>query len=68
MQESVYVKLAINDRVAESIIAKLRKERPAEGLVQALTVTEYQYAHIECIVGKAAGHVEMHDTEELVVL
>jgi CRISPR-associated protein Cas2 len=68
MQESVYVKLAINDRAADSIIAKLEAERPSEGLVQALTVTEYQYSNIRCIAGKPAEHAELDDTDGLVIL
>ena len=68
MQESVYVKLAINGRVADGLIAKLGDNRPPEGLVQALKITEKQYATISCITGHATEHVELNDTEELVVL
>ena len=68
MQESVYVKLAINGKVADGLIARLRENRPPEGLVQALKITEKQYATISCITGRSAGHVELDDMEELVVL
>lgn len=68
MQESVYVKLAINGRVADGLVAKLRENRPKEGLVQVLQVTERQFASIECITGHAARHVERDDLESLVVL
>lgn len=68
MQESVYAKLAINGRVADGLIAKLRENKPPEGLVQVLTVTERQFADIECITGKATSHDALDDMEELVVL
>ena len=68
MQESVYVKLAINGRVAEGLIAKLKENRPPEGLVQALVVTERQYASIACIAGEANRNNVIDDTEGLIVL
>ena len=68
MQESVYCKLAINGRVADGLIAKLRENRPPEGLVQALKITERQYATIACITGRTPEFIELNDTEELVVL
>lgn len=68
MQESVYSKLAINGRVADGLTAKLYENRPSEGLVQVLKITERQFATIKCITGRAARHIEMDDMEELVVL
>ncbi len=52
MQESVYCKLAQNSTVAESIVESLKKNKPDEGLVQVLRITEKQYAKMECIVGQ----------------
>lgn len=51
MQESVYCKLAQNSSVGETIIENIRKNRPSEGLVQVLKVTEKQYGKMEYIVG-----------------
>lgn len=68
MQESVYSKLAINDRVANGSVAKLRANRPPEGIVQVLKVTERQYATIACITGLEAASEEISGTEELIVL
>lgn len=68
MQESVYSKLAINDRIAAGLIGKLKEHRPPQGLVQVLKVTEKQYATIDCIVGEARRGFELEDTETLVVL
>ena len=68
MQESVYSKLALNDRIAAGLVAKLREHRPPEGLVQVLKVTEKQYATIDSIVGSARRGFELEDIETLVVL
>ncbi len=38
MQESVYVKLALNQNTAAAIIDALKKNKPPEGLVQILYV------------------------------
>lgn len=68
VQKSVYSKLAITDRVAAGLVAKLRENKPSEGLVQVLKITERQYATIECIAGRAREGFELDDTESLVVL
>lgn len=67
MQESVYCKLALNATVAESIIASLRKNKPASGLVQVLSMTEKQFQKIEFIVGESK-HQVLDNDERLVVL
>lgn len=67
MQESVYCKLALNATVAEAIVASLRKNKPAAGLVQVLTMTEKQFQRIEFIVG-ASKHNVLDNDERLVVL
>ena len=66
MQESVYVKLAQNAGIADSIIGNLRKNKPKEGLVQILRVTEKQYAKMEYLVGKKSS--EVLDTDERLVV
>lgn len=68
MQESVYAKLAINERVASGLIGKLRENKPPEGLVQVLKITERQYETIEYIVGAEIGGGELETTDELVIL
>lgn len=52
MQESVYCKLAQNSTVADGIVEALKKNKPDEGLVQVLRITEKQYSKMECIVGQ----------------
>ena len=51
MQESVYTKLALNQNTAAAIIDALKKNKPPEGLVQILSVTEKQFSKIEIITG-----------------
>jgi CRISPR-associated protein Cas2 len=67
MQESVYCKLAQNATAANTIIANVKKNKPEVGLVQALKVTEKQYASIEFIVGSSKSEVLSSD-ERLVIL
>jgi Fe-S cluster assembly protein SufB len=54
LQESVYCKLALNTTVVNGIVDQIHKNKPEEGLIQLLTVTEKQYAKMELFVGKNA--------------
>lgn len=65
MQESVYVKLCLNNSVVESALKNLKKNKPRQGLVQALTITERQFASIEYLVGEKK--TEYLDTDERLV-
>ncbi len=67
MQESVYCKLAQNSSVGETIIENIRKNRPSEGLVQVLKVTEKQYGKMEYIVGEFSNEV-LNTDQRLVIL
>ena len=66
MQESVYVKMVLNQTVQNSVIKLLKKSRPANGLVQALIVTEKQFSNIVNIAGKFETNVV--DTDERLVI
>ena len=66
MQESIYCKLASNSSVGEVLVENIRKNKPPEGLVQVLKITEKQYAKMECIVGRSAS--EVLDTDERLVI
>ena len=66
MQESVYCKLAPNSAMADTLVANLKKNKPARGLVQVLTVTEKQFERMEYIVGE--HHSEVLDTDERLVV
>lgn len=66
MQESVYCKLAVSEKVVPFIKNKLRKNKPKHGSVAVLVITEKQYADIEYITGeKCCG--EYIDTTDSVV-
>lgn len=67
MQESIYTKLTLNMTATQSIMADVRKNRPREGLVQALIITEKQFAKMEIILGSVKYDV-IDTTERLVIL
>ena len=66
MQESVYYKLVQNTGVAEVVQESIRKNKPGEGLVQILRVTEKQFAKMEYVVGENKSLVL--DTDERLVI
>ena len=51
MQESVYSKMALNQTVAASVVERVKNNKPAEGLVQMMTITEKQYNRMEYVCG-----------------
>jgi CRISPR-associated protein Cas2 len=66
MQESVYVKLCLNNSVVDSSMKSLKKSKPRQGLVQALIITEKQYASIEYLVGEKK--TDFLDSDERLVI
>lgn len=67
LQESVYGKLAQNSSVADVIVENIYKNRPSDGLVQVLRVTENQYSRMDFIVGRKANGI-LDSDKRLVVL
>lgn len=67
MQESVYCKLALNSTSVNSIVENIKKNKPKEGLVQLLTITEKQYSKMELIVGDLKTEV-LNTDERLVII
>lgn len=67
VQESVYTKLVPNNSKGDAITDNIRKNKPPEGLVQLLKVTEKQYSKMEFIVGTRNSDV-LDSDERLVVL
>ena len=51
LQESVYAKLALNQTQVDQIISEVKKEKPQNGLVEILAVTEKQFSKMEHISG-----------------
>ena len=66
MQESVYTKMALNQTTATSIVESVRKNKPLEGIVQMMTVTEKQYNRMEYLCGEFISDVLCTD-ERLVI-
>ena len=67
LQESVYCKLALNGTAVNAIIDNVHRNKPQEGLVQLLTVTEKQYSKIDIIIGELKSEV-LDSDERLVIL
>ena len=67
MQESVYSKLAQNAAVADSVINNVKKNKPSEGLVQLLSITEKQFQKMEYIIG-SSNSVVLDSDDRLVIL
>lgn len=66
MQESIYCKLAQNSTAAETMVENIRKNKPSDGLVQVLKITEKQFSKIEYIVGCSKS--EVYDGDERLVI
>lgn len=67
MQESVYTKVLLNQSMKKGVLEMLKKNKPPRGLVQALTITEKQFASAENIVGQSVTNVVESD-ERLIFL
>ena len=66
MQEIVYCKLALNTTVADAIVQAVKANKPNEGLVQLLVITEKQYARMEFVIGSSKS--DILDTDERIVV
>ena len=51
MQESVYTKLVLNGTMANLMKKKIRNNKPQEGLIEMLIITEKQFSGIEYVSG-----------------
>lgn len=67
IQESVYCKLALNQNAANLIQNSVKKNKPSDGIVQMLTVTEKQFSKMETVVGSSKSNVISND-ERLLIL
>ena len=66
VQKSVYSKIALNGTASNAVITHVRKNRPKEGVVQILVITEKQYQSIEYLVGESQK--ETIDTQQRLVV
>lgn len=67
LQESVYSKLVLNLSARDTVIFNIKKNRPPEGLVEILTVTEKQFSKMEIITGTAETEY-LYSDERLIVI
>jgi len=67
LQESVYCKLALNQTVADSIVKSVKANKPEDGIVQMLVITEKQYSKMEYVVGEKTS-VVLDTDDRLVIL
>ena len=67
LQESVYSKIILNSEQASLLIERIRKKAPKKGVIQALTITEKQYANIEYIIGSGKTNI-INSEDRLIVL
>lgn len=67
LQESVYCRMVHNQSVERNVVAILKRNKPPEGLVQVLSVTEKQFAKMEFITGEYKSDV-LDSDERLVFL
>lgn len=67
MQESVYVKLALNGSIVDAVKRHLSANAPQNGTIQMLVVTEKQFADISYIAGNKNTDV-VDSTDRYIVL
>ena len=67
MQESVYCKLALNQTVSNTLVEAIKSNKPKNGLVQILVITEKQFSKMEYICGEKLSSIIDSD-ERLVIL
>ena len=66
MQESVYCRMLLTPSAGRAVLDVIRKNRPAEGIVQIMTVTEKQFAAMEYVTGE--HHSEVIDSDERLII
>lgn len=66
MQESVYCRMLLTRSAGRTVLDVIRKNRPSDGVVQVLTVTEKQFAGMEYIIGE--HHSEVIDSDERLII
>ena len=67
MQESVYCRMLLTPSAGRAVLDIIRKNRPPEGIVQVMTITEKQFAAMEYITGEHHSEVIEND-ERLIIL
>lgn len=66
LQESVYCKMMTSPSVENSVKQLIKKNKPPEGLVQMLVVTEKQFSKMEYVVGEYTN--DIIDSEDRLII
>ena len=66
MQESVYCRMLLTPSAGKTVLDVIRKNRPNDGIVQVMTVTEKQFASMEYITGE--HHSEVIESDERLII
>ena len=66
LQESVYCKMMTSPSMENLIKLLIHKNKPSQGIIQTLVVTEKQFVKMDYVVGEYTGDVI--DTEERLVV
>lgn len=67
LQESVYCKLVLNPTVANSVMKNLEENKPPQGLIQMLIITEKQYEKMIILLGESSSEV-LNTDNRMVIL
>jgi CRISPR-associated endoribonuclease Cas2 len=67
LQYSVYIKLNMDQRAAESSVKQVKEILPKDGYIAVLMVTEKQFASIQYLLGEPDSDV-IADDERLVII
>lgn len=67
LQESVYCKLLTTPAVEQSVKNTISKNKPANGKVQMLLVTEKQYAKMDYVIGENTNNI-IESSDTLIIL
>lgn len=67
LQESVYCKLALNPTAAHAIMETVRANKPSNGLIQMLVITEKQFSRMEFVLGEYRSQI-IDNEERLIIL
>jgi len=67
LQESVYCRLVLNQTVAKAVVSAVKNNKPKDGLVQLIVVTEKQFSKMEYICGENKSSIIDSDSR-LVIL
>lgn len=67
MQESVYMKLALNYSIMNRVKENIKKNKPLKGLVQVLVITEKQFSKMETLIGETQDIIVNTDERMLIL-